>query len=414
MTGWGKSRGALFASASIALVLACKSGAAPSPSSPSPTAAVACGALFDAFTAYAACGAIAPVQGSEARFAQFCEARVGAPGAGSVTAVAAQCAEAIQSAAATCGPLDATACAAPAGTLVAGAACGTGLQCASLYCVGPASNTAELATSFLYLGFTSLTSCGTCVDRVAVGAPCAVSLPQCGAGCDVLPPPCEDGASCEVTSGAGQTACVAAPSEGPAQAAGGSCARQPCANGNRCESGSQVCVPAQDAGEGCDTSNDCQLGFVCTENACTAGKSAGATCAIANDGTSDCAAGTTCEAAAMTCVATTYGAPGASCDGIHALCEAGFCDFPSGSGTSQGTCPAVIPDGVACLGTSAGETCDAYATCMVPAPAIGCCEPAGPGTTGSGGGPAGEEAGAAPADAGPSATCVALDPSTCK
>jgi hypothetical protein len=311
----GRKRAWSFAVALLAQAVACSPGG--TPNAPPLTPAEACGVLFDALAAYSACGVSAPASpyGRRDRFVRYCAQRVAAPGTSGAVAAVGRCVTAIQKATPACGAVDVAACTVPPGTRAAGAPCGTAMQCASGYCVGPSSNTAEGAgpptLSFLDVG--GLSVCGVCVDKIALGQPCYRWLPQCGPGCTVLPVPCVDNAQCGVGC---PPACPV-----PANGTTGRCiamALQPPATPTVFDGGGPA-TTLVGPGVPCDiVRHVCQTGF----------------------------------------------------------CN--FVTVPPGSGApSSGTCPTVIPDGQPCPSGPA-ETCDTFAACVDPTMARGCCYAGGP------------------------------------
>jgi hypothetical protein len=369
MKSRARRRRMLVASPLIAAIVACGSGGAPGRAASSPT--VACGHLFDALTVYAECG---PANGSLGRrdgFVQSCVLQLDAPGTKGAADAAEHCAEAIQTAARTCGSADA-ACVAPAGALPAGAPCGTSMQCASGYCgtgVGIGGSIGMAPSFFDFAaGAAGAAGCSVCTDKVPIGQSCcaAGAGPPCVAGAICSKDACQGPCSC---FGAG--ACVAA----PAADVGGSCATVLCKSGLHCD----------------------RSGLTCVNNGRMLAKQAGEPCSIGMDGTSACAAATTCDSATMTC--KPLGAPGAPCDfGGLGPCRIGYCDVRTssngGQATASGTCPLVIPDGQPCDPSMSNATCDDYASCVAGASGV-------------------PEAAAPAGDAGSGFRCALFDPPAC-
>ncbi len=393
------------------------------------TVADACGDLFDAVAAAAPCQNIVglPVTGlgSRDRFVKLCELHLGAAGAGAGVANAAErCAQTIAAATPTCAPIDPAACAEPAGTRAAGAACGTAFQCASGYCQGPMATAAERLDTFLGLASaTGMTSCGVCVDQIPLGQACGTYPSQCNAGCQPLPVPCAGNANCSPPSGA---SCISGPEPGggssftcvarpPALAAGAPCntgACQQCGPGLTCNVQTSLCTPLEGPGGDCASGGDCGGGLVCDATGhCGKPLAVGAAC----DGGVLCAAQALCDTLTNVCTAVTFAAPGGACDNPWGGCISGSCTMstPPG-GTATGTCPAVIPDGQPC-GYPNVAPCDQYATCAVAGSQTGCCYVGGPGAgVGSVDGGATSPAPTSTAPPAPSTTCILLDPSTCQ
>ncbi len=382
------------------------------------TPAVACEDLYDAFTAYLACfddpGSQPP---RHDRFVLNCTQHLSAPGADAAAAAAEQCVAAFAAATPSCGSVDATACIVPPGTLAAGAPCGTAMQCASQYCVASATGTAEGDLTFSQLGG-GPTSCGVCVDRVALGAPCQTPGALCPVAVCAPPVPCVAGAQCELAVGAPPVepdggidtagTCVAQPVAPAPSGVGGPCEPGPCEMGGigaegmcppswtSCQSvlhcaGVGTCAAQSPDGGACSGNFDCVGSLLCTpESVCGPGLTQGQACTVS--GFNLCAGNLLCDFTSQTCEPLSFVDPGAACNGYNIFCATGVCSTNQGGNTPPpGTCPAVITDGQPCSsppsGTPASSVCDDYATCLSP--------------TGA-------------ADAGAGGTCVRLDPSTCR
>jgi hypothetical protein len=196
------------------------------------------------------------------------------------------------------------ACIAPAGTLAAGSACGSDVQCSTSYC-------AKMAGA----------SCGTCAPPLQAGEACVTSS-GCGAGSICFKGLCAKigvlGDSCDAnTPCAYNLSCVTAQG-----AASGTCTRTS-------ELG-EVCDPMLQTAPGCDAAN-----------------------------------GVYCASLTHQCVAVGFAQPGAICGtsgSIITLCQAGGrCAY--GDGGTTGTCVAPAADGAQCAVSPAVPGCLAPAAC---------------------------------------------------
>jgi hypothetical protein len=300
-------------------------------------------------------GGIDPAQSSAnaARFTTLCDALEKLNGISpTFDSDIAACATAINAADCTTAIEQIPACGSgiPNGTLDTGAACASGLQCTS----GGCSAGEQFADG-------GSSNCGTCQAPAADGADCSTA-------------PCVTGDTCSLSiDGSGNLAETCTKQAAPA-AVGGTCASDTdCVGPNHCnfatpDAQTGTCAAPGAAGASCSANQNCTTPLVCTGSSaevCTTAVAAGGTCAAS----SDCAVGTACDTTSLKCIATTYGKPGATCDGTITLCSQGQCNVPQSSdpdaGTSTaGTCPTVIADGQACDPNDASQTCDDYAGCL--------------------------------------------------
>jgi hypothetical protein len=396
-----------FALGSITLAsfLACGTGrttgsesdAGARPAAGPPSVEQACADLYDAITASSACNFQLNAVGDRTRYLTFCTSRFGAAGVPSATLGAAEtCAAAVMAAAPTCAPYPHEACAAPGGTLTAGAACGTALQCKSLVCTAAGQTLMEIGSDLTQGAASALYTCGQCADAIPVGGSCQ-GVNQCTLGCFMQPTPCVAGAMCSATPASPTGKCVACmTSSGPSTGAGFGPSR--CAPGPSGSSGGVA------TGGACNTTADCMQGLVCLNGACTQGRKLGETCAPDDAGTTDCYGAAQCDPKTRVCTAPSFLPPGAPCSAGNYLCASGQCAF---NGPSGGACPPLIPDGQPCgNGQPSPGVCEDFAACVSPPMLQGCCTPpAAP--AGSAG--VVEDAGSPPS--GP--TCVFFDPRTC-
>jgi hypothetical protein len=315
----------------------------------------ACGAYFDSYSKY-----VSQCRGSNSgfsnrdRFVSYCQTLLAAPGASGADGALNTCASDINGALSSCGPSSqSTACDSFKGSLAAGTACGSSIQCGSGYCKGAGITT----TSGSGGTSTSVAKCGVCADPIAVGQPCDQSKDD----------HCVKDASC-VVSGSGSAGTCKATVKNDV---GGACAASgvSCKDNLRCDFTTMKCAARSDVGGACDFDEDCAYPNVCgADQKCAAPKASGAACTIPTDsfGNGGCARNEVCDSTTNTCSAPSSGAPGAVCDhGSHG-CKVGSCSFAAtdgGTSAQTGTCPTVIADGQACTG-AAGTTCDDYAECI--------------------------------------------------
>lgn len=238
----------------------------------------------------------------------------------------------------------------PNGTLDTGAACSSGLQCASGGC-SAGTQSADGGSS----------DCGTCQAPVADGADCSSA-------------PCVTGETCSLSIDGSGNLAETCTKQNPPAAVGGTCSSDSdCAAPNHCnfataDAQTGTCAAPGAAGATCDANQNCSTPLVCTGSSaevCTNPVAAGGAC----QASSDCAVGTACDTATSKCLATTYGKAGATCDGTITLCSQGQCNLPQSSGDdagaapTTGTCPTVIADGQACDDNDTSTTCDDFAAC---------------------------------------------------
>jgi len=209
-----------------------------------------------------------------------------------------------------------TACPAGSGTTD----CGAGLTCDS------ATNTcleATASTCGVGNNCASGLTCtgGKCVGGYGATCPAASGATDCASGffCDTATDTCLDAynASCgtaapSAPSCAAQTGTEATPTDQLV-----------------CDSATHKCL--EDSGDPCGAGNNCATGYTCTGGTCKAGVY-GSNCP-AGSGTTDCAAGLTCDTATNTCLdayATSCGtaapttpscATGFACDTTNLKCE---------------------------------------------------------------------------------------------
>jgi hypothetical protein len=191
-----------------------------------------------------------------------------------------------------------------AGTLAAGAVCGTGQQC-----VGPSG----------YCKIASTAVCGACATQSAAGGPCTANGD------------CQSGLVCGTATGATMGACVS---------------------------------PGA-AGAMCDAGHPCQATLACSKTTCSPPGQAGAACDPTGQNC-DLTQGLFCNPTSKVCAQVQTAAAGGSCGysastNTYTLCANGAtCN--GATGTKQGTCGAVAADGAACGSNMA--TCMAPAICV--------------------------------------------------
>jgi hypothetical protein len=184
------------------------------------------------------------------------------------------------------------------GTLAVGEPCLLGTQCSTLWCSGTGVVTSAGTIA------NDAAACGTCAERITVGATCNVATDACVHGAS-----CFDGA----------------------------------------------CRALGQQGVACAQRSDCSFPLVCTsQGTCGPVEWLGDPCETA----ADCANDMACDPSTSLCVADTFNLPGQACDGVAERCELGLCD------TSTGLCPPVVQDGAACDPTDPTTLCNPYATCF--------------------------------------------------
>jgi hypothetical protein len=313
--------------AAIAAIVSVSAGC--SSSSPSqPSTSDVCHQIYASFSSYyQACDSIDSAIGDENRFVQSCLFDLNAPGV-TATSKYEQCAGAADSAKATCGSVDDSACSNLTGTLATGSACGEGMQCQSGFC----------KTSNPYT-----TGCGVCADRTPIGQPCTV-LDQCVVGAACVLGPTGSTGTCTPTTKVD---------------VGGSCSQAGtiCKDGLTCDGATTTCVALHAEGGACTSRYDCHAPLACIGGACAQGKAAGQACLAGQ-----CAPGLGCDLQSQTCKARVAVDPGKACDYEVNYCRVGYCQA-SGTATN-GVCPPVIPDGQPCDFMSTSSVCDSNAQCV--------------------------------------------------
>jgi hypothetical protein len=230
-----------------------------------------------------------------------CADAVNANGSGANASNVEACAQGYQSA--KCGDLESnnppSACQVH-GSLAAGTACGSGVQCSG--------------DSYCHIAANQL--CGVCAALVGANGSCAQSSD------------CQRGLTCHTPSGSTTGTCVSPVAQGGTCMAGG----PPCQTSLACVGG--TCQAPVGPMQTCDkTAQNCDItqGYVC--------------------GTSGM------------CEKITIASPGQPCgllNGTYTLCQGNAtCPIPMGS--TMGTCPTVAANGATC--GSNGEWCMAGATC---------------------------------------------------
>jgi hypothetical protein len=312
------------------------------------------------------------------------------------------------------------ACAFPAGTLSAGAPCGTALQCKSLFCSAAGQTLVEHGGTFMQ-ATGALNTCGLCVDAIPFGGTCQAP-DQCTLGCWRAATPCVSQATCIASAPASTTGtCVVCPPISGTTGGGGPFLPTSCPTSSGGTSGSSATSGHVAAGGACDpaaSAAPCDPGLLCLNGKCAQGRKIGEACSQDDAGTSDCYGVARCDATTKVCTAPFFPAPGASCGGSSSyLCALGQCSFS----LDGGTCPPLLAEGQPCSGQGSSPTgiCSDFAQCASPQAAQGCCasmattapsgEPAGSAGGPEDGGMPGPDAGSAPG--GP--TCVFFDPRTC-
>jgi hypothetical protein len=281
-----------------------------------------------------------------ARASALCVAEYSLPGIPDPSSQLNQCASALATAACnTKGELPVCAIT-PSGTLANGEPCNEGDQCSGGACVFV---TADAGTD------AGAPSCGQCETAIASGQPCDETTP---AGL------CANGGVCAI-DGSGNGHCI--PQNTYVAALGASCDQQnDCAPPAYCSfdatGNSGTCVASAKLGEACNSGTGnaptfCEPPLTCSSDSiCVAPAAYGEKC-----GSNSCAAGLYCGSD-ETCLAITYGPPGASCNGANLQCIQGSCPGFS-VGTPTAACPAIIADGQPCDPTVSIPSCDTFAGC---------------------------------------------------
>jgi hypothetical protein len=311
--------------AAIAAIVSVSAGC--SSSSSQPSTADVCHQIYASVSGYfQTCGTIGSDLSDEGRFDQSCLFDLNAPGAGATKLE--QCAGSFDSAKATCGAVDESACAQPTGSLASGSPCGEGMQCQSGFC--------KTANPYA-------PGCGVCADRIPVGQKCTVA--------DL----CVDGSWCVWGSNNSGTCTTVTKGDVGAPCSGGA---STCKDGLTCDFATNTCVAPQAEGGSCTTRPDCHAPLACISGKCAQAKTAGQACLA-----DQCAPGLGCDLQSQTCKARVAVDPGKACDNEVNYCRLGFCQSSSGSGTT-GTCSPIIADGQPCDITSTSATCDSNAQCV--------------------------------------------------
>jgi hypothetical protein len=319
-----------------AVAIACGGSTAGSPSGG--TTGSACDDLFNALYASSCTGGPAypadEIARIKPRFARVCASIFTLPGSGYTSGNIEACAQAIQSAGASCqiDTVDRGACATPSGTLANGAPCNTDAQCAGGWCGRPGG------------------SCGTCEPALAVGQ-----------SCRGMSYPCVGGATCD-NNGTGNCVAITYGDVGAACGTGGA----QCQTGLHCDAAGHTCAGPGAAGAACLTSYECASGLFCggfgtgaASGTCTAGGDVGAPCP---HGTDDCAngKGLNCDASSQTCQQVVWARPGTPCKDFTQPCLVGSCPF----GGSATVCPTIVADGQPCNASDPATTCDTFSSCV--------------------------------------------------
>jgi hypothetical protein len=262
---------------------------------------------------------IARIQGI---FETICANEEALPGSGFTDAVLGACASAITAVGCGVNVAELPACQVT-GSLAPGAACSEATQCQSGSC------------DITFTGDT-LAACGTCAKAAGVGQPC----PMMGTSC-------EEGATCDLTSGVCKMITFGA--------AGASCEMpsQECGSGTFCVFSTETatCTAPGGMGAACVDSVFCQSPLGCIHGKCGPRSASGGPCN--EDG--DCASGLGCNVTTSSCGSVTWVSAGAACGNLT-RCLVGECD-------STGKCPTVIPDGQSCAPTNTTAVCDTLSNC---------------------------------------------------
>jgi hypothetical protein len=239
------------------------------------------------------------------RVAIGCPDTISANGSGATASDVEACAQAYP--AASCAQLEANApppACQIAGTLAAGAVCGTSQQCA-----GPNG----------YCKIASTAVCGACATQSAAGGPCTANGD------------CQAALVCGMAAVATMGACVSPGATGAT----------------------------------CDPAHPCQQTLVCSKTTCSMPVQAGGACdPIAQN--CDLTQGLFCHPMSKVCAQVQTGAAGGPCGfsastNTYTLCTSGAtCN--GATSTKQGTCGAVAADGAACGSNMA--TCMTPAVCV--------------------------------------------------
>lgn len=257
----------------------------------------------------------------ESRLKSQCVLGLAAPSTGATPASREACAQAIGTE--DCPTFEGTdapdPCNPPAGTLAAGAACGTAAQCASSYCA-------------IAIGV----ACGTCATAPAANDPCTTTG-ECGGRAGLV---------CDRATGTCETAGVA----------NATCdATHPCAAEYECIRTLDAGVAASDDA-GVSVAGTCQLGATSVGAACRPGSVLVPKC--------EKTVYLTCDETSKKCAQDAFvdaGAPCGDLDGGVADCTGGaVCDPTIGK---TGTCVPAAAEGAACDSIN-GPNCLAPARCI--------------------------------------------------
>ncbi len=319
----------------------------------SDSGAASCQGFYDSLNAFSVRCGLGETSHNLAAAIRSCQVTSSAPGA-NYQSLLDTCSSAVQTAA--CDALDTLTddggpCSTPAGTLMTGAGCVSGSQCATSACTQKGTTTGKPSY------------CGACGPTAGVGQACSISSSAAlncakGTSCvvstnDAGSTTSFDGTCLVVTKGAAGAACdnQAARCEPALNCVnkkcvvkakpGESCLNARCVSTAFCSSTSQVCITTPLPGQPCPDKR-CVGGSACLNNVCTA---------------------------------ITYAAAGAACDGMAARCFEGSCilgtsttnDTNSGDAGSTSsrikTCPDVIAEGSPCNSSDRTKTCPAPTSC---------------------------------------------------
>ncbi len=201
----------------------------------------------------------------------------------------------------------------------------------------------------------TLPLCAPAQGNLGTGAPCAFSS-ECHS------------TFCQLVTG---TACGTCQ---PLTSPGASCATTACSRGFVCVASTMTCQPPSAAGTACNDSEPCGYSLTCvtppgaaTGTCEAAGASVGATCDAKHETGPGCEAlrGLVCDRTTDRCINLTFAGAGQPCGNVSGTVVA--CDGASvcsgASGTTPGTCQALVTEGRAC-DTGPGPTCMAPARCV--------------------------------------------------
>jgi hypothetical protein len=270
-------------------------------------------------------------QTMEGRMKLACQSALSLPGTGIQPSQLAGCANALAEASCNTKADQIAACDFPPGSLADGAACTSSEQCKSESCV-------KVATSD---GPTP--SCGTCQPRVAIGGDCSTNSR------------CVDKAQCDFTT----KKCIAIVYHG----VGGTCDStkgEQCESGLLCDYTTKTCKARATVGQPCSSSVPCETGLTCDSisKTCYQPTIAGGGQACGTAAKARCGSDLACDPTALKCVKITWVAPGGDCGVMFSSCLHGSCN------STTKKCPALIPDGGACLTDRSTGVCDDFASCI--------------------------------------------------